>query len=146
MRRALTTFLGVVLLLVLGSDLSAATSKGEAAAVEEWVRILTNLRESNVALPITRNNLAVVFHFRDLPVLLKLSAQQNDYAFNLFMNIDGRGMLISPGFSCYVNDYMTFETAKSIHIFVKLRADSITMPVWTTLENLENAIWGNAVP
>jgi hypothetical protein len=146
MRRTLTVFLGVVLLLVLAPDLLAGTSKGESEAVEEWVRTLTSLRESNVALPITRNNLSVVFNLRDLPVLLKLTAQPNDYAFNLFMNVDGRGMMISPGFSCYVEDFMTFEAPRGIHIFVKIRTAEITMPVWTTLKNLENAVWGVPAP
>jgi hypothetical protein len=146
MRRALTAFLGVVLLLVSAPGLLAGTSKGEGEAVEERIRTLTNLRESNVALPITKNNLAVVFNLRDLPVLLKLTAQPNDYAFNLFMNVDGRGMLISPGFICYVEDFVTFEAPRSIHIFVKIRAAEIIMPVWTTLENLENAIWGSPAP
>ena len=146
MRRALAAFLGAVFLLVSAPDLLAGTSKGEKEAVEEWIRTLTNLKESNVALPIARNNLAVVFNLRDLPVLLKLSAQPNDYAFNLFMNVDGRGMLISPGFNCYVEDFMTFEAPRSIHIFVKIRAAEIPTPVWTTLENLENAIWGAPAP
>jgi hypothetical protein len=146
MRRALTAFLGGLLLLVSATELMAGTWKGENEVVEEWVRTLTSLRESSIALPVTRNNLVVVFNLRDLPVLLKRTSQPNDYALNLFMNVDGRGMLISPGVSCYVEDFMTFEAPRSIHIFVKISSAEITMPVWTTLENLENAVWGSPAP
>jgi hypothetical protein len=146
MRSPLTKLLAVAFLLTTASGLWAAPLKGQGESVEEWVRILTDLRESNIALPITTDSLAVTFHLRDLPVLLRLTTQPNDYAINLFMNVDGRGMLIQPGFNCYVDDFMTFEAPRNLHVFVKIRVPEINMPVWTTLENLENAVWGNPAP
>ena len=146
MRRVLAAFCCAASLLVWASVLLGAASNEEGESVEEWVRTLTNLRESNIALPMTENNLAVVFNLRDLPVLLKLTTRANEYAFNLFMNVDGRGMLIPSGFSCYVEDFMTFESSRRTHIFVKIRAVEINMPVWTTIEILENALWGSPNP
>ena len=144
MKKVLVPFLAAVFLLISAAEMPAGISKGEREAAEEWMKTLGDLKESDIALPITKNDLAVVFNLRDVPALLELTARKNDYAFNLFMNVDRRGMVISSGISCYVEDFVTFETARTIHIFVKMRATEIPTPVWTALENLEYAVWGGS--
>ena len=144
MKKVLVPFLAAVFFLISAAEVLAGISQGEKQAVEEWMKTLGDLKESDIALPITKNDLAVVFNLRDVPVLLRLTTQKDDYAFNLFMNVDRRGMVISSGISCYVEDFVTFETASAIHIFVKIRATEIPTPVWTTIENLEYAVWGGS--
>lgn len=145
-RIKLMVALVVVLLLAMEAELPAGVSDEERQAAEKWLRTLTDLRDSNVPLPLACNELPVVFQLRDVPVLLRLMEGQDAYSFNIFMNVDRRGTIIAPGTSCYVEDFMIFETSRKIHIFVELRVPGIPKPVWTSLACLEYAVWGGRAP
>jgi len=141
----------MMLLAVAVMFLSAAPAIGEISvsdreAVEGWVRTLADLKGTDVPLATTQNNLPVVFNLRDVAALERLNAQKNDYLFNAFMIAGRRGMVIPPGVSGFVEDFVTFETNKKIHVFVKIRVTEFPTAVWTTLADLEHAVWGEPAP
>jgi hypothetical protein len=142
MKRAMASFLTVLLLFLSAAEILARISEEEKQAVAEWIRTLVDLKGSKKPLPITQNDLLIVFNLRDLPALAKLSSQKSSYVFDLFMTVDRRGMMLPAGINCYVEDFVTFEIQNKIHVFIKIRVAEIPTPVWTTLAILEYALWG----
>jgi hypothetical protein len=141
MKKTMVSFVALVVLSLSAATVLAWTSKEEGRAVEDWIKTLADLKETNIPLTITQNNLPVVFNLRDVPVVERLSIQKNDYGFDLFLIVDARGMILPPGINCYVEDFVMLETRKKAHVFIKMRVAGIPTPVWTSLTNLEYALW-----
>lgn len=88
MKRVMVSLLAAVVVFLSTSEAVGQVSTQDREAVDVWVRSLTGLKESNMPLATTQNDLPVVFNLRDLPAFERLSVQKNDYVFSLFLMVD----------------------------------------------------------